>query len=299
MKNEELILVLLKCPHVGNKRVSRFIVENNFSLEKCISNINDIVSKEDFDHYLIEAKEELKLNRNKNIKIITMLDDKYPSKLYTVSEPVIYLYYYGNIDLLNEPSVAIIGTRHPSKEFEEQTRIITKEVSKKNVIVGGLALGIDTVGHETSLDNNGKTIAVLPAGIDNIQPTSNKELARRIVRNSGLLVSEYSVGTEISTYNYPMRDRIQAALADVIIVPEAQPKSGTMITVNSAYKEGKKVYQLVDNKNEEIKDNISIEDNYLKTIEDDININKKNEDNKYKKLIDLANAKSQKQISLF
>ena len=219
MSNSEFIIALLKCPGIGPSKALKYIIENDLSLEKCISNIDKIVSNEDFDIYLEEAKKEIESNKKKDIKIITILDDSFPSKLYTISDPILYLYYYGNISLLNEPSVAIIGTRHPS------------EKSINYVIVGGLALGIDTIGHKTSIDCGGKTIAVLPTPIDDIQPRSNKGLANEIVMNDGLLVSEYSTGIPLSNFNYAKRDRIQAALADIIIVPEAKEDSGTMITI--------------------------------------------------------------------
>ena len=102
MNNAELIIALLKCPGIGNTKVLKYIVDNNFSLEKCISNIKTIVGKLDFDVYVNEARKEIELNKNKNINIITIFDNTFPRKLYTMSDPIIYLYYYGNISLLNK-----------------------------------------------------------------------------------------------------------------------------------------------------------------------------------------------------
>lgn len=296
MNNAELIIALLKCPGIGNTKVLKYIVDNNFSLEKCILNIKTIVGKLDFDVYVNEARKEIELNKKKNINIITIFDNSFPKKLYTISDPIIYLYYYGNISLINESSVAIIGTRHPSIDSINNTKIVTKDISEKYAIVGGLALGIDTIGHQTAVDCGGKTIAVLPAGIDNIQPKSNKELAKNIIDSKGLLVTEYSTGTPLLNFNYAKRDRIQAALADVIIVPEAKENSGTMIAVKKALKENKKVYQLVGNNNKIIKDIISLNDNYLIDIDNAISHNKIIENEKYEKLI---NRDKNKQMSLF
>ena len=116
MSNSEFIIALLKCPGIGSTKAFKYIVDNSFSLEKCILNIEKIVAKSDFDICINEARKEIELNKNKKISIITIFDNTFPSKLYTISDPILYLYYYGNVSLLNESSVAIIGTRHPSIE---------------------------------------------------------------------------------------------------------------------------------------------------------------------------------------
>lgn len=296
MNSSVFVLALLKCPGIGSTKAFKYIADNKFSLEKCISNIEKIITKDEFDEYINLANAEIKLNKNKNIDIVTIFDSVFPSKLYNISDPVLYLYYYGNIELLNNPSVAIIGTRHPSLESISSTEVISKAISERYTIIGGLALGIDTIGHQIAVDNGGKTIAVLPSGIDNIQPKSNRELAKKIATKGSLLVSEYSAGTQLSNFNYAKRDRIQAALADVVIVPEAKEDSGTMIAVRKAYKENKKVFQLSSNSNQMIKDTISLNDNYMKIIEDTVSNNQiieKEKNNKY------INQNINEQISLF
>ena len=295
MNKTEFLIALLKCPGIGSTKAFKYIINNNFSIEKCYSNIEEIISKDNFELYINMAKKELEENKNKKINIITIFDDNYPSKLYTISDPILYLYYYGNISLLNDLSVAVIGTRHPSIESIEKTKIITKELANKYTIIGGLALGIDTIGHQTAIECGGKTIAVLPSSIDDIQPKSNKDLAKNIISSNGLLVTEYPVGTKLSNFNYAKRDRIQAALSDVIIVPEAKENSGTMIAIKKAYSENKKVYQL-NNNNKEIKDSISLNDDYMKIIDQSIIQNQKEEKRKF----DIINKiNNNKQISLF
>lgn len=296
MNNAQFIIALLKCPGVGSTKAFKYICNNKFSLEKCYLNIETLIAKNEFDFYLEEAKKEIELNKKQEIDIISILDERFPSKLYTITDPVLYLYYRGDILLLNEPSIAIIGTRHPSEESISMTKIITKEISNKYVIVSGLALGIDTIGHSITLENRGRTIAVLPSGIDNIQPSSNKKLAKNISENNGLIVSEYSVGTILSKFNYAKRDRIQTALSNVLVVPEAKENSGTMIAVNKAYKEGKKVYQLKQNNNKIIKDSFSVEDNYIEILEDTISTDLKLELNKKQRIFESGN---NEQISFF
>ena len=156
MNSSCFIITLLKCPGIGSTKALNYIVDNNFSLEKCITNIEKIIPKTEFDLYADIAKTEIELNKNKNIDIVTIFDSLFPSKLYNISDPVLYLYYFGNIKLLNSPSVAIIGTRHPSLKSISDTKTISKIISKKYAIVGGLALGIDTIAHQTAIDNKGK-----------------------------------------------------------------------------------------------------------------------------------------------
>lgn len=295
MNKEIFIIALLKCSGIGPSKALKYIIKNNYSIEDCVNNIEQVTSKTEFDFCFKEAEKEIQLNKEKNINIITIFDDKFPSKLYTISDPVLYLYYYGDIDLLSSETVAIIGTRHPSEKSIEDTRTLTKKLATKYVIVSGLALGIDKIGHESCLEVAGKTISVLPSSIDNIQPVSNKPLAKRIIQNGGLLVSEYSTGTILSNFNYAKRDRIQAALSNVIIVPEAKENSGTMIAVNKAIKEGKTVYQLSTNNNLKIANKISLEDDFLSLIESDIKNNKLVEKNK-KNQLDIP---EEKQITLF
>lgn len=294
----EIVLALLKCPNIGNAKVYEYIVQNKFNIESMILNLKGFLGDEfdNFDSCLKNAKTEIERNKSAGINIITILNENFPSKLYTITDPVLYLYYIGNISLLNEPSVAVIGTRHPLDESKKNTEIIVKELSNKYVIVSGLALGIDAIGHKTTLEYSGKTIAVLPAGLNDIQPRSNKKLADDIVSNNGLLVSEYPVGTPFNTFNYAKRDRIQAALSDVIIVPEAKEDSGTMIAVRKAYKENKKVYQVNGNDNIEIKDTISLNDDYMKIIDEAVSTCITNEKKKKKQLLQSINTE---QISLF
>ena len=111
-----------------------------------------------------------------------------------------------------------------------------------------------------------------------------------------MLVSEYSSGTTLSKFNYAKRDRIQAALADTIIVPEANEDSGTMIAIRKAYKENKKSFQVLGNNNQMIKDTISLDDNYIKVIDDAVLKNQIIEKEKNKKYVNHTN---NEQMSLF
>lgn len=299
MNKNVFVLALLKCSDIGPAKLLKYIIKNNYLLNKCIENITDIVTREEYELCAVKADLEIKKNEVQGIKAITIFDKSFPSKLYTITDPIIFLYYLGDITLLNKKSIGIIGTRQPSLESITRTKIISQKIIENGyVIVGGLALGIDTIGHKLAVKLQGKTIAVLPSGINNIQPVSNKILADEIVNSGGLLVSEYSVGTTLSKYNYAKRDRIQAALSNMIIVPEAKEDSGTMITVKKALKEGKKVYQLSTNLNNKIKATFNLDDDYINLFTSIIEKDEIEEKNKKQKLDNMVVSEN-KQISLF
>ena len=124
------------------------------------NNIINFIEDEDyrnFETYLSLAEKEINDNYKKGISLITLFDEDFPTKLYVSSEPVLYLYYKGNINLLNEKTVTIIGTRKPDDYSIQMAKKVTKEISDKSyVIASGLALGIDTVAHQSCLEAGGK-----------------------------------------------------------------------------------------------------------------------------------------------
>lgn len=300
--DNKYIIALLKCKGIGNTRLFEFIKEQDFNIDKIKINLNKLISNDDYNNFiqiLSDAEYEIEANEKKEIKLITILDEKFPSKLYTISDPVLYLYYKGNIDLINTLSVAIIGTRNPNELSKENSYKLSSNLSKQGyTIISGLALGIDAIAHKSCVENKGKTIAVLPSGIDNIQPKSNRGLAEEIINSNGCLVSEYPIETVLNKFNYAKRDRIQSALSNVIIVPEANEKSGTMIAVNKSKKEGKPVFQLTTNNNKLIDNSIDIEkEDYLYTIKRAVELDVQKEKQKE---LDIINSKmNNEQISLF
>ena len=300
--NNKYIIALLKCKGIGNTRLFEFIKEQDFNIDKIKINLNKLISNDDYNNFiqiLSDAEYEREPNEKKGIKLITILDEKFPSKLYTISDPVLYLYYKGNIDLINTLSVAIIGTRNPNELSKENSYKLSSNLSKQGyTIISGLALGIDAIAHKSCVENKGKTIAVLPSSIDNIQPISNRGLSEEIINSNGCLVSEYPIGTVLNKFNYAKRDRIQSALSNVIIVPEANEKSGTMIAVNKSKKEGKPVFQLTTNDNKLIGNSIDIEkEDYLYAIKRAIELDVQKEKQKE---LDIINSKmNNEQISLF
>ena len=184
-----------------------------------------------------------------NIKILTLNDEKYPKKLKEIYEPPFVLFAKGDISLLNKNCLAIVGCRLCSSYGREQAQKFSYYLSRKNfVIVSGLARGIDTWSHIGCLKGKGKTIAVLGSGLDVIYPPENKGVFEAIAK-SGLVISEYIVGTKPSPKNFPRRNRIISGLSKGVLVIEAKKRSGSLITVDIALEQGREVFALPGNVN--------------------------------------------------
>lgn len=210
------------------------------------SNIEEILQNRDL---ILIAKYENYMNKM-GIKMINLTDNNYPQKLKNIYDPPISLFFKGNLSLLNEFSIAIIGCREASTYGLKIAKQMAYELSENHItIVSGMAKGIDGIAHQGSIDAKGKTIAVLGTGVDYPYPFENIEIYQKILKNNGLIVSEYLVGTKPKPKNFPARNRIISALSEGVLVVEAKKKSGTMITVDFALEQGKNVYVIPGNIN--------------------------------------------------
>jgi DNA processing protein len=145
------------------------------------------------------------------------------------------------LELLEQPSVAIVGARSASGYGRHVARTFARELAAAGlVVVSGLARGIDGDAHRGALETGGATVAVLGCGIDRDYPASNAELAARIAQ-TGLIVSEYAPGVEPAPWRFPARNRIVAGLAAATVVVEARERSGALITADLAMEEGREV----------------------------------------------------------
>ncbi len=194
---------------------------------------------------------------NKEIQVITMQDKKYPKNLFELKNPPEKLYAIGNIELLNEFSLAIVGARKCEEESLNLATILAENFVKLGItIISGLAIGIDTAAHEGTLNSNGKTVAVLGSGFNKLYPKCNKELSEKIVDNNGLVISEYEPDTPPLKPNFVNRNRIIAALSSGVIVIEASEKSGSISTAKVAMNLKKKIFTVPgDRYNENFKGN--------------------------------------------
>ncbi|GHO88935.1 DNA-processing protein DprA [Dictyobacter formicarum] len=198
----------------------------------------------------IDPANELKRLEKLRIQVITWKDACYPPLLRKIEYAPPVLYTCGQLteDDLHY-SIGIVGTRKMSSYGRQVTEHFTKELVKgKITIVSGLALGVDTVAHNTALDNGGRTIAVLACGLDTIYPPSNYHLAKHIVDSGqGVLLSSFPLGIKPEAGNFPARNHIISGLSLGVLVTEAPPKSGALITANSALVQGREVYAVPSN----------------------------------------------------
>lgn len=175
--------------------------------------------------------------------IITYFDPYYPNQLKNIPDPPYVIYAKGNLELLNETkSLSVIGTRKPTSKGMYKVNHFVKPLIKNNwLIVSGMASGIDSFAHQTTLKLAGKTISVLGSGFDNIYPKENISLFNEII-NKGLVITEYPPHKKPERYHFPERNRIISGLTKGTIVIESGDRSGTLITVDQALEQGKEVY---------------------------------------------------------
>ena len=193
--------------------------------------------------YKIEIEKIIKNCEEKNIKIFYYSYENYPKNLMDIKESPYVIFVKGNLPSNEEleKSFAIVGTRKPSKEGIDFARDIGQYLSKNNIYnISGLALGIDTEGHNMSLQ---KTGAILGQGLDlEIYPRENVKLAEMILENNGFLLSELMPQKELSLFSLIKRDRLQSALTSGIVIAETGIKGGTVNTFKYAREQKKKIF---------------------------------------------------------
>lgn len=164
-------------------------------------------------------------------KIIEFASSVYPERLRNIKNPPSRLYVEGNIEILNEIGIAVIGSRTNTQYGEKMCKKFVKNLVEYNFnIISGLAMGIDGIAHKTCLKKGGKTIAVLPSGLNNIYPSQHRELAREIIDNGGTIISEYENNIKADSKKFLERNRIVAGLGIGTLVVEGGARSGTSVT---------------------------------------------------------------------
>jgi DNA processing protein len=176
--------------------------------------------------------------------ILTLADDAYPVSLLEIADPPTVLYIRGNPTLLKERGLAVVGSRNATPQGLQTAENFAKALAAKGLcIISGLALGIDAAAHRGTLAAGGNTVAVIGTGADRIYPARNKELALAIVEH-GAIVSEFPLGTPSIAANFPRRNRIISGLSRGVLVVEAAPESGSLITARLAGEQGREVFAI-------------------------------------------------------
>lgn len=194
-----------------------------------------------------DAIEQQRLLRASGTELVTMMDDRYPEGLRTIFDPPLMLYVRGNVELLQGPGVAVVGTRRPSPYGVMVAEKFSRELAEAGLVVmSGMARGIDTAAHKAALAVKGKTLAVLGCGADVVYPAENRQLAAQIARD-GLIVSEYPLRTPAYPQNFPVRNRIVSALSSGVMIVEGAQYSGSAITARLAMDQGREVFAVPGN----------------------------------------------------
>ncbi|MDI6882952.1 MAG: DNA-processing protein DprA [Patescibacteria group bacterium] len=178
------------------------------------------------------------------MKILKIKDNSYPKLLKKITGAPKLLYIRGEL-LKDEDCFGIVGTRRATNYGKEIAFTFGKDLARAGItIVSGMAKGIDTYAHKGALEGGARTIAVLGTGLDekSIYPQSNLKLSREILKKEGALISEYPAGTRGTQFTFPQRNRIISGMCVGVLVVEAKPKSGALITANWAKKQGRKVF---------------------------------------------------------
>lgn len=187
-------------------------------------------------------KAKTKFDVVKGVNAITILDRIYPKELHQLLQPPYVLFYQGNVALLNQPKVSIVGSRTPSAYAINMTRQLVAAIPTNYVVVSGLAKGIDGVAHQSSFASH-QTIGVLGCGIQRIYPTQNKDYFEWMGKHH-LIISEYPAKATPFAYRFIARNRIIAALSNPLYVMAAAKRSGTLISVDYALSLNKDVVVL-------------------------------------------------------
>lgn len=196
---------------------------------------------------LPDIDRELERIARADINIITFTSPEYPENLKNIYDPPPFLYVKGAIRKQDAHSMAVVGSRSASEYGMKVTEEISRSLAACGLtIISGMARGIDSCAHHGALAAGGRTIAVLGSGVDVVYPPENKKLYHTIVAN-GAVVSEYPMGTEPNSYNFPARNRIISGLSRGVLVVEASPKSGSLITARLALEQGRDVFAVPGN----------------------------------------------------
>ena len=255
----DLFCSLLMAGKVMNSAQIRLLMERNgcHSIQDLYKARSEILVEKD---YSLKQKENWKklqqskvfmdfsgyvdLAESSGIGSMDYFDPVYPSYLRHLPNMPLVLYYKGDLSLLDESRsrVAIVGTRRPSYYGRRVTREFSRNLALHDVvIISGLARGVDGTAHLSCLECGGKTIAVMPCGLDQVYPGEHKELFERISRE-GLLLSELAPCQPITRQYFPARNRILSALSDCVLITEAGKNSGTLHTASFAAAQSREVF---------------------------------------------------------
>ena len=260
MNNNTKILTFLSMLELSNKKLEKImeIVEDE-EIESPLEladnrNVCEILSADEYHELLKKSDARLVNSLFENLEkdgiiILNKESENYPQALIDLPDAPMLLFCKGDVSLLNQDAISIVGTRMPTNYGKFITEKFAEVLAKAGiVIVSGLAYGVDSLSHRKALEVNGKTIAVLGGGFNHIYPEANTNLAQEIAER-GLLVSEYPPFSRPTKYTFPLRNRIIAGLSLGTLITEASMRSGTIHTKEFALSYGRDVFAVPGNVN--------------------------------------------------
>ncbi|MBI5215833.1 MAG: DNA-protecting protein DprA [Ignavibacteriae bacterium] len=258
------LLVLSRIPNIGPNRLRALVSHFDDASNIVAASAKEIAHIDGFSKKLASeilaffkgeklpearkyAEQQLsKLNKYEG-NIISFWDKQFPDALKRIDDPPVMLFMKGTFDELDCYSIAIVGTRVPSTYGTMMAEKFSEELTKIGItIVSGLARGIDTIVHSSTLKTGGRTLAVIGSGLDVIYPPENKKLYERIPEQ-GAVVSEFPMGTKPDAGNFPRRNRIISGLSLGTLVIETDINGGAMITAAMALNQNREVFALPGN----------------------------------------------------
>lgn len=232
-----LIYRILQLPGVGAGTVRKCIRTKSFTQYENTAFSEEIMNK---SFQMVDNQDK------NNISVLSPFDDDYPPLLRLIDDFPPLLFVKGNTSLLSGTSIAVVGTRHPTKyALEVANRISKRIVSHGITVTSGLALGIDASAHRGALDGNGHTIAVLAHGLDSIAPKTNLKLAEHILDSSGALISEHEYGVKPIPAYFALRDRIQSGISIASLIIESGVPGGSIVQAKYTHQQKRKLYTIV------------------------------------------------------
>jgi len=195
-----------------------------------------------FDDHVIAAA--LTWLEDSNNHIVTLADSDYPQALLNIPDPPLLLYVKGLLALLNQPALAIVGSRNATPQGLRNAEAFAQSLSEAGLcIISGMAHGIDAAAHRGALRGRSSSIAVIGTGLDKVYPAANRDLAHMLA-SQGALISEFPLGTPPLAANFPRRNRIISGMSVGCLVAEASLQSGSLITARLALEQGRDVFAI-------------------------------------------------------
>lgn len=223
------------------------------------------------DAALKRAESILKDVQKYHLHVVSYLDDHYPERLKVYRDTPVCLYYQGHNRLQDDKMISIVGTRSPTSYGRKMCQRIIEGLRTEGLsIVSGLAYGVDSIAHQSALDSDQRTIAVLGNGLPDIYPSGHHSLGQKILSNGGTIISQFPPGTSPDRENFPLRNKVVAYISDCTLVIESKASGGSMITANFAFHNHKELFAVPGRSTDEYSEgcNALIKSNMAHLVQD-------------------------------